>query len=278
MKNPMRVVLITLSILGIFIMAYLLKVGYGAADSSFCDLGEGLSCDLVNKSKYAKVFGIPLSGMGLLYFIWVLFMSIRSYKPESMEKIALVSIIMLVPSLYLTIWVEYFVLETFCILCETSKVLMALIMIAAFFALRPRVVQWKQIVGALIVGFLLIGVSYISTSSSDPGEKYDEFAQCLAGKNYVMLGSATCSACLKQRDMFGEAFRFIEEMECDPRNVDNAEEEAEMNFCATFKIRKTPTWVQLDEARNALYRFDAGVQSFDTLSSVSGCPLPQNGK
>lgn len=274
MKNPMRIILITLSILGIFIMAYLVKVGYGAGDTSFCDLGEGLSCDLVNKSKYAKVFGIPLSGMGVLYFVWVLFIALRSYKPESLEKVALVSIIMLVPSLYLSIWVEYFVLESFCILCETSKVLMALILVVAFFALRPKKVAGKQIVGALIVGALLIGISYISTSSSDPGKKYDEFAQCLASKNYVMLGSATCSSCLKQRDMFGEAMRFIEEIECDPRNADNAEEKKEVQFCATFQIRKTPTWVQLDEARNASYRFDAGIQSFESLSSVSGCPLP----
>ncbi|OGZ13034.1 MAG: hypothetical protein A2942_00670 [Candidatus Lloydbacteria bacterium RIFCSPLOWO2_01_FULL_50_20] len=274
MKNPTRIILITLSILGIFIMAYLVKVGYGSGDTSFCDLGEGLSCDLVNKSKYAKVFGIPLSGMGLAYFIWVFFTALRSYKPKSLEKIALVSVVMLVPSLYLSIWVEYFVLETFCILCEASKVIMALIIIASLFALRPKPVPWKRLFGSIVVGSLLIGISYISTSSSDPGKKYDEFAQCLTSKHYVMLGSATCSSCLKQRDMFGEAMRFIEEIECDPRNADNAQEKEEVKFCANFQIRKTPTWVQLDEARNSLYRFDAGIQSFDSLSSVSGCPLP----
>ena len=270
----MRVILITLSLFGVLIMAYLVKVGYGAGDTSFCDLGEGLSCDLVNKSKYAKVFGIPLSGMGLLYFIWVFVTALRSYKPESLKTIALVSIIMLVPSLYLSIWVEYVVLHSFCILCEASKVIMVLITATALFALRPQMVSGKQVVGAMIVGMLLIGASYISTSSSNPGPKYNEFAQCLASKHYVMLGSATCSSCLKQRDAFGEAMRFIEEIECDPRNADNAEEEAEVKFCATFQIRKTPTWVQLDESRNTLYRFDAGIQSFDALSSASGCALP----
>ncbi len=254
-------------------MAYLIKVGYVSGDSSFCNLGEGFSCDLVNKSKYAQIFGIPLSGMGLLYFIWVLFRTLRSYKPESLEKIALVTIVILVPSLYLS-WIEYFVLESICVLCETSKVIMIAIVAVSLFALRPRTVSKKYVLTAVVAGLVFTGIMYFAHSSSGPGKKYNEFAQCLDSKGYVMLGSKTCASCLKQRDMFGEAFLFIEEVECDPRNIDTPEEEAEVKFCEKFQIKKTPTWVQLDEGRNALYRFDSGIQSFESLSNMSGCVLP----
>ncbi|OGZ97444.1 MAG: hypothetical protein A3I44_06100 [Candidatus Sungbacteria bacterium RIFCSPLOWO2_02_FULL_51_17] len=272
MKKIPRVILILLSLAGLAIMAYLFKVGYSDA-SSFCNLGEGLSCDLVNKSKYAKIFGIPLSGMGFLYFVWVLYIAIRSYKAETLKLLALATIIFLGPSLYLS-GVEFFVIKSICVLCETSKVMMLAVLGVSLYAMRPKKVSWGQVLAVAIAGIVLAGVAYLAHSTSGPGKKYDEFAQCLDSKGYVMLGSATCASCLKQRESFGEAFRFIEEVECDPRNIDNQKEEEEVKFCETFQIKKTPTWVQLDEERNTLYRFDAGIQSFETLSSVSGCTLP----
>lgn len=274
MKKLPRVILIVLAVFGILIMAYLFKVGYASGDSSFCNLGEGFSCDLVNKSSYAKVFGIPLSAMGFLYFVGVLYLLARSYKPETLEKIVLGTIVFLIPSLYLS-YIEYFVLESICILCETSKVVMLAIIGVSLIALRPAAVDRKKVLGAVIGGFLLMGVLVLSHSSGGPGDKYNEFAQCLNSKGYTVLGSKTCASCLKQREMFGEAFHFIREVECDPRNTEGlAEKEAEVAYCSTFKITKTPTWVQLDAEGNTLYRFESGIQSFESLSEKSGCALP----
>ncbi|MDO8516310.1 MAG: vitamin K epoxide reductase family protein [bacterium] len=273
MSKSLRIALIVLSVLGILIMAYLFKVGYMSGDNSFCNLGEGFSCDLVNKSKYAKIFGIPLSGMGLLYFAWVLYMVVRSYKPETLEKIVLATIAILVPSLYLS-YIEYFVLKSICILCETSKLVMFAVIGVSYFALRPNSIAKKTVVGGLVLGLLFTGVAVFAHNTGGPGDTYNEFAQCLHDKGFAVLGSKTCASCLKQREMFGEAFHFIDEYECDPRNVKTSEEEEEMKFCETFQIKKTPTWVQLDESRNTLYRFESGIQSFASLSEVSGCALP----
>ncbi|MBI2048915.1 MAG: Vitamin K epoxide reductase, partial [Parcubacteria group bacterium] len=56
--------LIILALLGMAIMGYLISIHYAPAEEAFCNLGEGLSCDVVNKSIYAEVFGIPVSVLG----------------------------------------------------------------------------------------------------------------------------------------------------------------------------------------------------------------------
>src|SRR3989338_4265497 len=79
-KNPRKQKLIRwmriLSILNIIIFSYLLFLHYSDSES-FCDIAPGLSCDIVNKSPWSEFppgSGIPVSLMGILTFIVVLFL------------------------------------------------------------------------------------------------------------------------------------------------------------------------------------------------------------
>ena len=67
--------------------------------------------------------------------------------------------------------------------------------------------------------------------------------------------------------MFGDAFSYIETVECNP-NADNSESER----CLDKKIRKTPTWIREQEGTE-LERME-GYQLLDALASVSSCPFP----
>lgn len=263
-----RIVLIILSVLGMAAMGYLLSLRFAPEGDSFCNLGEGLSCDIVNKSEYATILGIPMSLLGLLYFLGVGLLALFRYNEATLRTIAFVTIVFLGPSLYLT-GVELFVIHNICVFCEFSKVLMLLIMGIAFAAAGKKLAG-KAVASAVVLALLSGLVTYAVQGLGVPREKYNEFAMCLTEKRLVMYGSMTCQACAKQRRMFGDAFQYVKEIECDPRN-----EGYVPGVCEPKNIEKTPTWILLDEAGNDVFRFDAGVQELEKLSEVSGCPLPE---
>src|SRR3989344_2058351 len=46
------------SFLGILVMVYLTVLHYSATGSSWCNLGQGFNCDIVNKGIYSTVDGL----------------------------------------------------------------------------------------------------------------------------------------------------------------------------------------------------------------------------
>lgn len=128
--------------------------------------------------------------------------------------------------------------------------------------------SWRLLVGLLIIASFA-SCSWFGSGGERPIGVYDEFAQCLYDSGMRMYGSATCSFCARQRNLFGDSFEYVKEIECDPRNPNS-----EAERCIAKNISKTPTWVLEDVDGNDVYRFDAGVVSLEKLSEVSGCPLP----
>lgn len=87
---------------------------------------------------------------------------------------------------------------------------------------------------------------------------YDEFAQCLSDKGVVMYGTKTCPYCARQKQMFGDSFRFIKYVECT----------VETQKCIADGARNVPLWLFSDGERLE------GLQRFDTLAQKTGCSLP----
>ena len=50
-----------LSVAGAVVSSISLHHHYGASPSSFCDFGANFNCDMVNRSIYSTVFGIPVA-------------------------------------------------------------------------------------------------------------------------------------------------------------------------------------------------------------------------
>ncbi len=131
--------------------------------------------------------------------------------------------------------------------------------------------QNTTIIGiVLVLLFVAVGAYFFSARNfkeAIAGE-YDTFAQCLYNSGMRMYGSVTCKFCAQQRAMFGDSFRFIREIECDPRNP-----LPQTELCISKKITATPTWIFEDANGKDVTRFSPGVQSLEKLSEVSGCPL-----
>lgn len=105
---------------GVAVSSVSLHQHYAKDQSTYCDFGEEFNCDLVNRSTYSTVMGIPVALVGILGYagLFALATSYRS-KAETPVMLLAASVAGLGFALYLT-YIEKFILATWCILCLSS--------------------------------------------------------------------------------------------------------------------------------------------------------------
>ncbi len=139
-EMALRRIMIVLAGLGIFLSLYLLKEHWAPSGSTFCDLSATVSCDIVNKSSYAEIFGIPVSLLGALYYFGVLMVALfpnrlakrvaEDDKKFFWQLFAGYMLLGFFFSLYLTA-IEAFVLKVWCPLCVASAIIVVLLLAIA---------------------------------------------------------------------------------------------------------------------------------------------------
>ncbi len=112
--------------------------------------------------------------------------------------------------------------------------------------------RWGIGITAAVLLLLIGGLVY--ALKLRPGT-WDDFAKCLTEKGAVMYGAIDwCQYTKQQVGMFGRSFKYV-----------NYKDYPELPG-----IKKTPTWVFDGEWYD-------GVQSFERLAAVTGCPLSGGG-
>lgn len=116
-----------LALAGMLVSAVSLERHYAKSASAFCDFGERFNCDIVNRSEYSTVMGIPVAGIGLAGY-GALFALATMYRSRMQTPLRLLAAAVagLAFALRLT-YIEGYVLETWCILCLSSLALIAMI-------------------------------------------------------------------------------------------------------------------------------------------------------
>jgi len=128
-----------LSLAGVVDSAIALQRHYAKSDTNFCDFNQKFNCDIVNRSEYSTMVGIPVAGIGVAGYaaLFVLATFLKS-RPETPNRLLAASLAGLAFALYLT-YIEAYELTTWCILCVASLVLIFLISILALLVkLRSR--------------------------------------------------------------------------------------------------------------------------------------------
>jgi uncharacterized membrane protein len=109
-----------LSLMGIAISSVSLYHHYDKSKSSFCDFGGSFNCDIVNRSIYSTVLGVPVALIGILGYASLLGLATIHRSNRGTPKISLAASLVGVGfALYLT-YVEGFVLAAWCALCLAS--------------------------------------------------------------------------------------------------------------------------------------------------------------
>jgi len=120
-----------LALAGIVVSSVSLHHHYQTSKTTYCDFGENFNCDIVNRSTYSTVLGVPDALIGILGYAALLSLA-TMYRSKSETPVILLiaSVLGLGFALYLT-YIEAFVLATWCILCLSSLTLIFLITVSS---------------------------------------------------------------------------------------------------------------------------------------------------
>jgi vitamin-K-epoxide reductase (warfarin-sensitive) len=114
-----------LAVAGVALSALSLQRHYAKSATAFCEVGETFSCDIVNRSEYSTVMGIPVAGIGIVgYGVLLALATVYRSRAETPTRLLGAAVAGLAFASYLT-YVEGYVLQTWCILCLSSLGLMA---------------------------------------------------------------------------------------------------------------------------------------------------------
>jgi len=129
-----------LSLAGVVDSAIAVQRHFAKSATQFCEFGQEFSCDIVNRSQYSTVAGIPVAAIGVVGYA-VLFALSTFWKshPETPNRLLAAAIAGLGFALYLT-YVEAYELTAWCVLCLISLVLIALISASAI-AIKLRTLR-----------------------------------------------------------------------------------------------------------------------------------------
>ena len=118
-----------LAVLGIAVSSVSLDHHFRKSKTTYCDFGQSFNCDIVNRSEYSTVAGVPVALIGILgYAALLAFATFYREKAETPGILVLGALVGLGFALYLT-YIEKYVLFAWCILCLTSLTVIFLITI-----------------------------------------------------------------------------------------------------------------------------------------------------
>jgi vitamin-K-epoxide reductase (warfarin-sensitive) len=122
-----------LSLAGMVVSSVSLHHHYGVSQTNYCDFGASFNCDIVNRSIYSTVLGVPDALIGIVgYGLLLALATIYRAKAETPFMLLIAATAGLAFALYLT-YIEKFVLATWCILCLSSLTLIVLITVLSSF-------------------------------------------------------------------------------------------------------------------------------------------------
>lgn len=109
-----------LAIAGTAVSSVSLDHHFRKSKTTYCDFGQSFNCDIVNRSEYSTLAGVPVALIGILGYVALLaFATFYREKAETPGILVLGSLVGLGFALYLT-YIEKYVLFAWCILCLSS--------------------------------------------------------------------------------------------------------------------------------------------------------------
>jgi vitamin-K-epoxide reductase (warfarin-sensitive) len=115
------------AVAGIAVSSLSLYHHFAKSKTSYCDFGESFNCDVVNRSQYSSIAGIPVAVLGMAgYGVILLLATWYRRSLETPGMLAVASLAGTAFALYLT-YLEAFVLQAYCILCLSSLVMIVTI-------------------------------------------------------------------------------------------------------------------------------------------------------
>ena len=229
--------------LGLLITAYLSAVALWGTAPALC--AEGSGCDIVQGSRWSRLFGIPVALFGFgLYAVIALTAFFAPDRPRRWDRLMWLALIGLAISLYLTA-VGWFALEATCAWCMASLAcLIALVGVLAWRrpATAPALGLQRFALSAGFAVAVTVGAmaAYHSEWLQPPEDpRLRALAEHLDTSGAVYYGTFWCPNCQQQRRLFGAAARHLPYVECSP----NGRRGSVAFECVSNEVKAYPTWI-----------------------------------
>ena len=122
--DPLVRWVIGLSLFGVLLSLYSLAHKTGFTAGALCNLSDTLSCDIVNRGPYSSLLGVPVAGIGVVGYLFLVmagWMKLKHPTDQGLSRFLLAaSAVGLAFALYLTS-LEAFVLHAWCVVCLASQ-------------------------------------------------------------------------------------------------------------------------------------------------------------
>ena len=256
-------------------------------------------CDLVLSSRYATVFGLPLTVFGFLAYLGMAILAAAplGVNPDENKELRqklenwtwLLLFIGAVSMVAFSGYLMYILtseIKAACLYCIASALFTVSMLALTLLGRRWEDVGQLLFVGVIALVVVLTGTLAIyapsnggQTASTIPGEAGEAvttpsgeaelaLADHLTESGAKMYGAWWCPHCHDQKQLFGkEAYQKIPYIECDPRG-----QNPQTQLCQSIDgVRGYPTW----EINGEFY---SGAQTLETLADASGYTGPRNFK
>ena len=120
-----RMVLAALALVGVCLSTYLTLFKLGVIGRLACSVGH---CETVNTSRWAVMFGIPIAGWGLAFYVSLFVVALVGISDRFADAVWVSKLLVVMTgwgvlfSAWLT-YLELFVIRAVCVWCVTSAVL-----------------------------------------------------------------------------------------------------------------------------------------------------------
>jgi len=119
-RGRLPLIVSLLALVGIAVSSLSLYHHFAKSKTSYCDFGQSFNCDIVNRSQYSSIAGIPVAAIGILGYAAILLLSTWWRRnPDTPGMLTVGALAGVAFALYLT-YIEAYVLQAYCILCLTS--------------------------------------------------------------------------------------------------------------------------------------------------------------
>ena len=158
-----------LALAGVFVALYLTLYKLGYIGTLACSVG---SCETVQTSRWATLFGVPVGAWGVGYYVVVLAVCLIGLTPSFAEQrgISLMLVVMTSIGVVFSAWLTYlelFVINAICQWCVISALLATALCVVSWLDLRD-VTRWQESVAAAAAAALR-GTGY-GSAIRDTGE------------------------------------------------------------------------------------------------------------
>jgi uncharacterized membrane protein len=232
-----------LALLGMLLTGYLTFTALSDGLPAFCT--QDSSCDLIQQSRWSRIFGVPLALWGFALYAVLAFSAWRlPAKLQRWARLWLVALVGLAISLYMTVigWLE---LDAFCVWCLLSLALLAAIFVRLSVAPTKSLSagEWRHwlvrggLAALIAVASLHLYYSDLLAPREDP--RMQALASHLERSGAKFYGAFWCPTCQEQKRLFGPSAKRLPYVECTPDGSKGVLARA----CIEENISGYPTWI-----------------------------------